>query len=347
MLRISYHYFAFFIIITRHMLNNQLILSNRSFFIPSNRDMSDFMRVGQAHAFPVQANETPQQGPNQPTPMGVDPPTLAPQLSGLRVLPRPPSPTHGNGPSGRPRLQATLPTDVEAKLLAADNDLHGAHFMAGTATLWLSTNGIPNRLGGSLGARMHGASRQPQDIDIEVRNSQDLDRAMHLMSSLNTIVENNGRRMQVRSEATSHHPGLSGVVKLHFTNESGLTTSISVDITNENNPLFNHNLVSPEQRGVKGGVVSAPELIINYLDRSLKKQWTSQLKDDDQQIIDLLRNVGFDPSNTRHVAELKGIVETHVAVDARGQYLHRLEQVINNELQRQSSFASDDEMDVD
>ncbi len=206
-----------------------------------------------------------------------------------------------------------LPPIVDPKLANLEQispNLRGIQMMAGTAAAIINRAGVYFRLGGSLAARVKGASRMPGDIDIEVQNPTDLRTVHDAIAKTDTTVTMNGESWHVQGQADQVDPGGNGgVAILKFTNQFGQTASINIDITNENNIMFNKNMLSPGERGApsksligKDGSPRIPktkakELVMNYLDRIYKPDRVdiSKMKGDEAQVAGILRNNGISP----------------------------------------------------
>lgn len=228
-----------------------------------------------------------------------------------------------------------LPADVTAKLDQAgarDPNLGGATLIVTTISDRLSHNRIPHRLGGSLAAKLHGAGRMPHDVDVEVQRRQDVRGAYDTLRQSNGTVTFRGARVPVRAAGIRFTDGLSAGVRVEFARPGGQPPAgVDVDITNENNPAFNAGLRSPAERGAHardGNLVSAPELLINYLDRTIQKPATALAKNDHHQIVHLLLAAGFNPRNPTHIGGLRNVIAGLAKPAALNTYLNRLSEII-------------------
>lgn len=233
-----------------------------------------------------------------------------------------------------PRSQVRLPNVVDPQLarLESQPNMQGVQLMTGTAFALLDQAGVNARLGGSIVARMNGGQRQPQDIDLELRNPQSLDHAFQTLANANhNITREDGSQGHVTGRPLEYNPGMGGVVQLTFTDSyTRQQSSVNVDLTNENNAVFNRNLRSPEERGVGGsrGFVQAPELVMNYLDRLIYKSETGIRKGDPQQIANILRQHGFDMNNPGHLQALESEIHAHARPEAVPAYGQAMSQIL-------------------
>ena len=81
--------------------------------------------------------------------------------------------------------------------------------------------------------------------------------------------------------------------------------------------------------GGGGDLVSAPELVMNYLDRRLKKPNVAETKQDHLQVVSILQNAGFDPANPADADNLREVITGLARQDELPLYLNLLEQIIN------------------
>lgn len=223
-----------------------------------------------------------------------------------------------------------------AQVANQDPAMVDAPFIVTAVSDWLTAHNIPHRLGGSLAARLQGAGRTPNDLDIEVPNPVALLAAYHAVTNMNVQVTVNGLHAQCQAQAAAFQVGLLAVVNLRFVDQAGRVRQVSVDIVNENNPQFNQHLQAPAARGVAappGDLVQPPELLMNYLDRLAMRQQLGIMKQDHIQILQLLRAHGFHPNNPQSVQAVAQSVAAIAQPGAVQAYLHILTQVINWGLQ--------------
>lgn len=252
------------------------------------------------------------------------------------ALPQQPA-QQGNGPLGAlggrdgtrpnslpPRTQLRIATTVNPMLERLDSqpNMQGVQLMAGTAMGLLTQAGVQPRLGGSIAARVNGAPRQPQDIDLEVRSPNTLKHAFDTLANANAdVVREDGAQFHVTGQPLNLHDGVGGVVQLNFTHQqSGELRSVSVDLTNENNALFNKHLISPAERGVhptEPSFVTPPELVMNYLDRLMHKNDVGVAKGDPAQIASILREAKFDPNNQSDMQHMRQQIGALVRPDSK------------------------------
>lgn len=215
----------------------------------------------------------------------------------------------------------TLPAKAHYRLLKVDPVMSK---MAATASMLLQSKGITNRLGGSLAAHTYKATRSPQDIDLETGNDEDLGKAVDVLGNLNKTVWLNGETFRVKGERVSYSSGEFGQANLsfYFNNGRDLRT-ITADIVNENNNLFNKYLIPPREREVGNkGILTKWELMVNYLDRSLHKSFVSEPKGDAEQITSMLKN------KPRLREKLRVAISKHVKPEVVQDYLNQLDKLV-------------------
>jgi hypothetical protein len=153
---------------------------------------------------------------------------------------------------------------------------------------WMRANELGYRFGGSLSALLQGAPRLPQDIDIEVTNRANMQALFGRVSEL-------GSGWSFTSSAAA-----DGEVVAIFAQHAS-TGDLQFDIVNETHPVaFGqahqvHEMMQLEGDAVvSGDLTPADELILNYLDRMLKKPDRAVEKNDAAQVVGLLRGTGVD-----------------------------------------------------
>jgi hypothetical protein len=209
-----------------------------------------------------------------------------------------------------------LPAAVDTLLqqgAAADPGLVTAPLIVNAVSTGLENSGVHHRFGGSLAARLQGAGRAPDDLDVEVENGPDVARAGDALLQVNDRIFTYGAfRARMQARRRSFVPDLHAGVSARFTGENGQAKDIEIDISNENAAVFVAGIRSPEQRGVHGAMgslVSSPELVMNYIRRILTNPARAAQKGDRLQIAQLLRAAGFDPRIAGHVNQLRQAVE--------------------------------------
>jgi hypothetical protein len=210
-----------------------------------------------------------------------------------------------------------VPADVNNLLHAgahADPNLALAPLIVNAVSSGLEMSGVPHRFGGSLAARLQGAGRAPQDVDVEVQNGGDVARAGNALLHLNgRIFTYQHQQALVNSRPDGFIQDLHAGVVLGFTNQANNEQRVvDIDISNENAPAFVAGTRSPHQRGVQpamGSLVSRGELIMNYIRRILTNPARAAQKGDPHQVRQLLISSGFNPHNAAHVAHLRQLVE--------------------------------------
>lgn len=203
-------------------------------------------------------------------------------------------------------------------------------------TRWLRENGVKHRFGGSAAAKMKGAERMPEDVDIEVSGSDNLRYAQAAFRSIN-----GKREVKVDAASPSYLLSCEGTVgeiireatfmaKVKFTQDSGESVIVDFDVVDENTPIFNKNLKPPKERGIdykNNRVVNQSELIVNYLDRRLKKKELSIQKNDQKQILDIIRANGGLGDPEIVMKEVWKRLEDHISEDFRAPYQEELREV--------------------
>jgi Domain of unknown function (DUF4157) len=151
---------------------------------------------------------------------------------------------------------------------------------------YMRSLGVGYRFGGSLAAWIQGATRGPNDIDVEVANR--------------------GKMQELYFRLTQPGSGWTGSFQQ---NPEGQILSLLAwhqsypdfifDMASEADPSLQwpaNNLegmqVAQGAPPESGGLVPAPELIVNYLDRMTRKPAVSEQKNDWAQIRDLLISAG-------------------------------------------------------
>jgi hypothetical protein len=213
-------------------------------------------------------------------------------------------------------------------------NMRDIQLIAGGVVAYLSQKGIQARLGGSLVARMYGAQRNPQDIDLELHDASDLNKAYDKLSTANANIIMKGSGRQAQMTGAAHHltDGLGGMVNMTFTSPDNRTCTVRVDLTNENNPVFNRYLNSPASRGimpVKPTIVSGEEIFINYLDRFCFKRDTAELKNDLQQMASMLRANNFDCTKVQDHLVLEAIITTFAKPELKHFYMQAITSIIH------------------
>lgn len=223
-------------------------------------------------------------------------------------------------PAASPTISGTRPVQ---RLVAGVDALLNAHSAADPRLVTvpaylnaiseiLTMVNVPHRFGGSLAARLQGARRVPRDIDLEVENGPDVATAYHNLLQANGVTYTyRGVTVLFHTAAQGLHPNLHGGLNLTMTDQGGNTETVFVDISNENAPQFVGGVQSPQQRGVNpgmGSLVTAPELIMNYVRRALTNPQRSAQAVDHQQIAQLLHSAGFNPMDPVHVQQLHTLV---------------------------------------
>ena len=151
---------------------------------------------------------------------------------------------------------------------------------------WMRANEFGYRFGGSLSALLQGAPRLPEDVDIEVTNRAN-------MQALHREIAGLGGGWSFQSSVAP-----DGEVIAIFAQHRGMR-EMSFDIVNETHPVafgqahHVHEMMQLEGDAVESGDLVPPdELILNYLDRMLKKPQVAAEKNDPAQIVGLLRGAG-------------------------------------------------------
>lgn len=148
---------------------------------------------------------------------------------------------------------------------------------------WMRQIQVGYRFGGSLIAYLHGASREPGDIDIDVSNADN----MHVLLN----------HMKQANSGWSGQPGFRGnellSIVAEFKSLPGWRFDISSETTGFNNPFVLNESMQLDGDAVEtGDHISRDELILNYLDRMLMKPEVARLKGDEEQVAGLLRAAG-------------------------------------------------------
>lgn len=158
-------------------------------------------------------------------------------------------------------------------------------------------NNITYRYGGSFAAFLNGASRIPQDIDIEVEKGEDID---NILTALGITPKND-------APLKSYQKGLFAMLSFSRTIEedgSNITESVDLDISNESSEAFSKYISSPtetKQQFETGNVMDIWGLILNYLDRIMRK---GNSKNDNEQIKNLvLKEEESIKSNEQNISE--------------------------------------------
>ncbi|MEK8032414.1 hypothetical protein AACH06_16430 [Ideonella sp. DXS29W] len=217
--------------------------------------------------------------------------------------------------------------------LETQPNMEGVQLMAGTAVGLLAQSDIQPRLGGSIAARINGAPRQPQDIDLELRSPTTLRRAFETLVNADAdVVREDGAQFRVTGQRVGDlTDGLGGMVRLDFTHQqSGERRSVNVDLTNENNPVFNRHLISPAERGVRPAepqYVTPPELVMNYLDRLMHKTDVGVAKGDAVQIASILRQANFDPNNPADIRHMREQIGGLVRPESRAAFGEKFDEL--------------------
>lgn len=145
---------------------------------------------------------------------------------------------------------------------------------------WMRKHEIGFRFGGSLSAYMLGGKRVPQDIDIDIANPHDMGEIYQRMTqpgsgwTIDEYVE--GQAMVAR-----------------HTSLPDLTFDISNELVFRTPYVLNESMQLQGAAVQSGGMMERSELILNYLDRILKKPAVAKLKADYWQISQLLEDGGI------------------------------------------------------
>ncbi len=198
----------------------------------------------------------------------------------------------------------------------------------------LNVHGIPHRFGGSMAAALYGGQRKPSDVDVEVATDEDAQNALVILSQLNDEIKVANGAVQVQSKFVLDHNGAGGQVRLKLTHPSGKVVEVDVDVLNENHPNMFGGLHSPSTRGVAidpstPNFLQPHELIANYLDRLISNPAYAHSKRDPQQIINILRTIGFDPLNTAHVDNLFTALRAGAQPGLGEQYVTEMNEIVN------------------
>ncbi|MGU7816121.1 dermonecrotic toxin domain-containing protein [Burkholderia sp. AW49-1] len=220
--------------------------------------------------------------------------------------------------------------------LSRQPGMENVEFMTGTAVRILAQENVASRVGGSVAARAYGAPRYPVDIDLELGNPADWRRAYDALVNTSTDVTMSGRRARVTGEGVPDEfvDGEGGVVRLRFEFDDGQTSEVLVDISNENNSIFNRDLRSPQVRGVQARagqveLLQPADLVFNYLSRIVNNPERATAKGDEQQIIGLLRRAGFDRGSLDSRLRIANSILERVKPEVRATYRDELYRILN------------------
>lgn len=180
-------------------------------------------------------------------------------------------------------VAATLPSQLIPQLYQQASTLA---FVLQEFDKFMKGLNIGYRFGGSMAAYIQGASRSPNDIDVEVSNRgkmQELAYALRQPGSGWTAAEHRNADGQVILLQAKHKN--APLIVFDMVSEADPSLKQPAEILEDMQVDVGEALPG-------GGLVSPAELIINYLDRIQKKPQVAQAKNDQQQILDLLIRQG-------------------------------------------------------
>ncbi len=254
---------------------------------------------------------------------------LSPQRAAIRLQ----DVSGGNLPGAT--IQCVLPGRVRDRLMereqADPENLQGLTLCIEAVDAMLDHARLRYRIGGSLAAHLHGAPRRPADVDIEVGNDHDRLAAADALQRGTTWFQGSPQEVSFQSIGSQVGPMVAVVEMAATERATGRTRRFPVDIVNENNPVFNQDLVAPHRRGVHpgtGDLVEQAELIVSYLDRMIRKPDVAARKGDEQQIIYILAEAGFNPRNQAHWLNLQNHITPLVEPRVLHDYLGLLQRVL-------------------
>ncbi|NEO73143.1 MAG: DUF4157 domain-containing protein [Moorea sp. SIO3H5] len=194
----------------------------------------------------------------------------------------------------------------------------------------LSEKRVWHRIGGSLAARLHGAPRTPNDLDIEVPNNDMLDRGYRILKE-GYRGDNRHIGSKVIVELFKVHkysPGFLALITMEITTDSGMNKErMDVDMVNENSDRINENLVPPSElkpQGGEGGLMQPFELVMNYLDRITEKPLIAHQKNDGYQIKKLLKTQYSDYKKPEQVIDICEKIYGHAVEESYPRFLKTL-----------------------
>ncbi|VWB20937.1 hypothetical protein BAR24066_00823 [Burkholderia arboris] len=187
--------------------------------------------------------------------------------------------------------------------LRADADgtkLADKAFVAKFAMDQLYSAGLKPKLGGSLASHLHGAPKEPKDVDIEMQSAAELDAAIKHLSGR---FHYEGESIKVRAHQDDIEEGVGALldVKLERSDNRTSSTHVGIDLVNENIPAFNREVVAPERTGSPAvGTADTFRLVVNAIDRHLNKPNTSEAKRDASTVHHLLKSKGYRVTDASH-----------------------------------------------
>lgn len=210
---------------------------------------------------------------------------------------------------------------------AKDTKLADKALVAKAAIKRLRSVDLDPKLGGSLAARLRGADKRPDDVDIEMPSSTQLNAGFkHLQGRFSYA----GQLLRIRAAEGGFIKGESALLDVTLEESDSRSSSayVGIDLINENLPQFNRGLVAPQRTGSPSvGTTSPFRLIVDKIDRRRKKPDISKAKHDAKTVYELLESMGYQPSDPSHWQAIREGIEPKLkggrdTVDAYMEELH-------------------------
>ena len=159
----------------------------------------------------------------------------------------------------------------------------------------LGQRGISYKVGGSAAAKLLGARRAPNDLELEMPDMASVARGHGAVNDVATELRIPNPYTEIGTPAFGVQIRFDGAIR---NNNSGLNELVrfEIDMMDENAATMNAQLETPSVMDVFSGnasreisnVVERSRLIVNYADRCYNKQVVAREKEDYHQIHDLL-----------------------------------------------------------
>lgn len=202
---------------------------------------------------------------------------------------------------------------------------------AGAVVAVLAGQKVFAEVGGSLAARAYGGIRDPGDINIQVGNTTDFDRAFRTLADLSTVVRlPDGGRARIQGAPRNLIPGISGLVDLNFSHQDGHEETFLVDLLQENSPAAFTNLNSPNYTGRLASPSNAtvPHLIAGYISRYLDRPDISESQQDLEQIAAMIRKTGTDLKNPVACANMSRVICAKFTPETRSKAEAQMKEIL-------------------